>query len=113
MAGGEPPEIDYRFSLANERTFLAWLRTAVALVAAGLLAAKAIDFSSDAWRLLVGVPPIVGGAAVAVRSRARWRAYDRAMREGRPLPSSPDATGVALALAAYAVLVLAAAVLDT
>ena len=34
---GETREMDYRFSLANERTFLAWIRTALALVAAFLL----------------------------------------------------------------------------
>ena len=31
---GEAP--DYRFSLANERTFLAWIRTALGFLAAGV-----------------------------------------------------------------------------
>ena len=34
QAEGEEP--DPRFTLANERTFLAWVRTALALVAAGI-----------------------------------------------------------------------------
>jgi putative membrane protein len=37
---------DYRFSLANERTFLAWIRTALALVAGGVAAAKALTSST-------------------------------------------------------------------
>jgi putative membrane protein len=33
----EGTEPDYRFTLANERTFLAWIRTALALLAGGVL----------------------------------------------------------------------------
>lgn len=105
-------DLDYRFSLANERTYLAWLRTAVALIAAGLLAAKALDFEHESWRLLVSLPPIVGGAIMAVRSRVRFRAYEEAMRAGRPLPPSADAATLAVLLSVYAAVVLAATLLD-
>ena len=63
MSGTDP-----RFSLANERTYLAWIRTALALVVAGLVAAKAIDFHHEAWRWVVAVPPILGGAAMALEA---------------------------------------------
>ena len=35
--GHEP---DYRFTLANERTFLAWIRTSLGLMAVGLAVAQ-------------------------------------------------------------------------
>ena len=47
--GGEDP--DPRFSLANERTFLAWLRTGLALVVAGL-AVEALDVPSTTWLVM-------------------------------------------------------------
>ena len=45
--GSDP---DPRFTFANERTFLAWNRTALAFVAAGLAAAEFLDFKYDAAR---------------------------------------------------------------
>jgi putative membrane protein len=104
--------IDYRFSLANERTLLAWLRTAFALIAGGVVAAKALDFESEVWRWVVAGPPLVAGTALALRSRVRHRAYEAAMRAARPLPAGPDAGVFALGLAAYAVAVIVATALD-
>jgi putative membrane protein len=103
---------DPRFSLANERTYLAWIRTSLALIAVGLVAAKAIEFEHDALRWIVSVPPIVGGAALALEARARWRAYERAMRAGDPLPAGGSIGLVSALVAAYAIVVLAVAVLD-
>ena len=105
-------EPDPRFSLANERTYLAWIRTALALVAVGLVAAKAIEFQHDALRWIVAIPPIVGGAALALEARLRWRAYERAMRAGDPLPAGRSIGVVSALVAAYAIVVLVAAVLD-
>ena len=82
--------MDYRFSLANERTFLAWIRTALALVAGGVFAAKGLDFDHEVWRWVIAAPPIVGGAALALDARSRWRRYEEAMLDERPLP---DPTG--------------------
>ena len=70
-------EMDYRFSLANERTFLAWIRTALALVAGGVFAAKGLRFEHEVWRWVIAPPPIVAGAALAIDARARWRRYER------------------------------------
>ena len=106
------PDLDPRFSLANERTYLAWVRTSLALVAVGLVAAKAIEFDHAALRWIVAVPPVLGGAALALEARARWRAYERAMRAGDPLPAGGSIGLVSALVAAYAVVVLLAVVLD-
>lgn len=81
--GSDP---DPRFTFANERTFLAWNRTALAFVAAGLAAAELLDFEYDAARLVIALPLIVLGAAVAYNSHRRWEANERSMRLGRSLP---------------------------
>ena len=81
---GEDP--DPRFTFANERTFLAWNRTALALIGGGLAAGQLLDFDSEAVRLLVALPPVVLGGVLAVTSYRRWEANERAMRLGEPLP---------------------------
>ena len=59
---------DPRFTFANERTFLAWNRTALALIAAGLAAAQFLHFNLHGLRLIVAVPLIVLGAVLALAS---------------------------------------------
>jgi putative membrane protein len=77
------PDTDYRFSLANERTYLAWVRTALALLAGGVAAAKALDFHHDWVRWLIATPPILAAALLALEARSRWRIYESAMAEPR------------------------------
>jgi putative membrane protein len=93
----EPPEApdegtepDARYTFANERTFLAWSRTALALVVAGLGVVQLLPpFPGVPWgRHVLGVPLIVFGAVVAVVAYREWTASQRAMRLGRPLPRS-------------------------
>jgi len=86
-AGTEP---DARFTFANERTFLAWSRTALALVVAGLGIVQLLPpFPGVSWgRHLIGVPLIVLGALVAVTGYAEWVRNQRALRQGQPLPRS-------------------------
>ena len=104
--------LDARFSYANERTFLAWNRTALALVTAGLAVTQLLPpFDIPGGRRMIGVPLIVLGALIALASLRQWRANERAMEEGRHLPGSPlplllaavvGATGVvALILVAF------------
>jgi putative membrane protein len=83
--GSEP---DPRFTFANERTFLAWNRTALALIAGGLAAAQYLHFNPHGLRLLIAVPPIGLGAVLGVESYRQWIESERAMRFGRPLPYS-------------------------
>jgi putative membrane protein len=85
--GTEP---DARFTFANERTFLAWNRTALALVAAGLAIVQLLPpFAGVPWgRHLIAVPLIVIGGVVSVMSYLEWRRDQRALRLGQPLPRS-------------------------
>lgn len=85
--GGEEP--DYRFTLANERTFLAWIRTALALLAAGVL----LDQFSTQLTPHGGVATAAvllswAAAALSVLAYTRWRGNDIAMRHKAPLPYS-------------------------
>ena len=87
--GGEEDEPDVRFTYANERTFLAWNRTALALIATGVVATQLLPKLQVEWgRRLLGLPLIALGAIVAAESLRQWRANERAMRRGEPLPRS-------------------------
>jgi putative membrane protein len=112
MEAETPREMDYRFSLANERTFLAWIRTALALVAGGVFAAKGLDFDHEVWRWVLAVPPIVAGAGLAIDARGRWRRYEDAMLDQRPLPDARGITVVGVGLAVYALVALLVSVLE-
>lgn len=83
-------EPDVRFTLANERTFLAWNRTALALVVAGLAIVQLLPpFPGVPWgRHALGVPLIALGAVVSVTSYLEWRRNQAALRRGAPLPRS-------------------------
>lgn len=116
--GAEPKraEPDARFTFANERTFLAWSRTALALVVAGLAIAQLLPpFPGiPLGRHLLAVPLIVLGAAVSVIAYAEWGRNQRALRRGQPLPRSPlprilAATIAAMAIAAAIIVLLSAA----
>ena len=100
-ARGQPP--DHRFSLANERTFLAWVRTSLALLAAGVaLDAVELDGPSELQSVLAAALVVLGLFSAAA-SWLRWAAAERAMRLRRPLPG----TGALLWLALVLVLVAA------
>ena len=76
---------DPRFTFANERTFLAWNRTALALIAAGLAAAQFLNLNPHGLRLIIAVPLIVLGAGLALASFVHWEDSERAMRLRQPL----------------------------
>jgi putative membrane protein len=87
---GEGREPDPRFTFANERTFLAWSRTALALVVAGLGIVQLLPpFPGvPVGRHLLGVPLIVLGAVLAIVAYGEWVRNQRALRRGDPLPRS-------------------------
>ena len=101
---GEGAEPDPRFTFANERTFLAWLRTALALVVAGVavdVLAESGDADADGYRPLA-VALVVLGMAASAAAFARWMANERAMRRREPLPGLGAGTVLAGGIAVIA-----------
>src|SRR5690606_29543821 len=107
LAGGTTP--DYRFSLANERTFLAWIRTALALVGGGLAVAAFVpDLRVTYLREAIAGALVLLGAVVATRAVDHWARSERAMRFGQPLPVSRFPAILAIVIAVGALALFAA-----
>jgi len=107
-SGSEP---DYRVTLAIERTYLAYVRTSLALLAAGVAVVGAFpDAGYVTLRRTIGLVLVVAGLVLAAGARGRWRQVDAAVRHGEPLPRSrlalPIAAATVLAAALSIVLVL-------
>jgi putative membrane protein len=101
--GSEP---DPRFSLANERTFLAWIRTCLALLASGVaLEALALPLEPR-LRLTASVLLLVLALLVPPLAWVHWGRTERAMRRGDPLPASTLTAALAVGLLVVAALVL-------
>jgi putative membrane protein len=100
---------DYRFSLANERTFLAWLRTGLALIAGGLAAAQFLPpLPVRHLREVIAIALLLFGGAVAVRAVDHWSRTERAIRLGEELPASRFPAVLALAVGLGSLLLVAA-----
>jgi putative membrane protein len=98
---------DYRFSLANERTFLAWIRTGLALIAGGMACAQFLpSLSIHHLREIIAIGLLVLGGTVALRAVDHWARTERAMRLGQELPPSKFPAILALAVGAGAVLLV-------
>lgn len=107
-AGSEP---DARFSLANERTFLAWNRTALALIAGGVaLEALGLDLQPG-LRLAASLVLIAAGLVVPLLAWLEWGRTERALRAGSPLPGSAMSLALAIVIVAVGALVLLGVIL--
>ncbi len=106
------PAPDYRFSLANERTFLAWIRTGLALVGGGLAVAQLIPpLAITHLRELISLALMALGGICAVRAVDRWVRVDQAIRRGEDLPRAYFPAILALAVGLGAALLCAAVLL--
>jgi putative membrane protein len=104
---------DYRFSLANERTFLAWIRTGLALIAAGLAVAQFLSpLQVLHLREILAILPIALGAGCALRGIDHWIRCEIAMRTGQPLPQSRFPALLATVVAVSAVLAVVYVIAD-
>jgi putative membrane protein len=100
--GSEP---DVRFTFANERTFLAWNRTALALIATGVAATQLLPrFDVEFGRRLLGLPLIGLGALLAVTSYRFWQRNQEAIRQDQPLPRSPMPLVLSIGIGVVAVI---------
>jgi putative membrane protein len=105
--GAEP---DARFTFANERTFLAWHRTALALLVAGLAIIQFLPpFPGVPFgRHLLALPLILLGGVLSVASYVEWTRHQRALRRGEPLGASvlPKVLAIAITVLSVAAAVL-------
>jgi putative membrane protein len=105
MSGTNPPSAgpapddgpDYRFTLANERTYLAWMRTAIGLLAAGVGVAYLSGFDVPGQRFLAAALVVLAMSTGALAYR-HWRITDRAIRAGDPLPRPPMIAVLSIAI---------------
>lgn len=87
-AQAEEQEPDYRFTLANERTFLAWIRTALALLAGGVAVLQVVPMLWPDWaKQSVGLGLTLLAVIIAAAAPRRWRLVQQAIRRGLPLPT--------------------------
>lgn len=109
---GDGIEPDPRFTLANERTFLAWIRTALAFLAGGVaLEAFAGDVFPEMVRTPLAVILLLIGMVVAAGATLRWLRVERAMRRSHPLPLPWIAPVLAIGAAITAGILIGALIL--
>lgn len=103
-------EPDYRFTLANERTFLAWQRTSLGLMAAAVAVVQFMpELAIPGLRHVLGVGVAAMAILTAVAGLRRWSQVDRAIRNDEPLPqaSAPTFLTTGLAMIGLVTVVLA------
>jgi putative membrane protein len=108
----EESELDYRFTFANERTFLAWQRTALGLLAAAVALVQLVpELAIPGSRRLLGVGLALLATVTSVMGLLRWQQADRAMRRGDPLPRHPSPTYLAVGLTLVGIIALGLVIL--
>ncbi|HUH08417.1 MAG TPA: DUF202 domain-containing protein [Egibacteraceae bacterium] len=109
---GDDP--DARFSLANQRTYLAWMRTSLALVAAGIgIAALLPPFAVAGVREAASVLLVLVGTVLSAMSYRMWQRNERALRTSQPLPRPRAALVLALTVGVTGALAITAVLLGS
>ena len=102
---GEAP--DYRFSLANERTFLAWIRTALGFLAGGIgLDQLAPDFATPAMREFLALLLCLFAGGLSIYGYLRWLRNEKAMRLKEDLPYTHALLAISVILSLVVVIVM-------
>jgi putative membrane protein len=110
LPGGTDP--DPNLSLANERTFLAWIRTSLGLIALGVGVATFVSTQLDrGLAVLLSAGLIVIGGAIAAASWLRWLAVERALRDRRGIPSPRMGPALAFGVSLMAAVAIVAVIL--
>lgn len=106
-------EPDYRFTLANERTFLAWIRTALAFLAASVVVNEIFTASGSRGPDIVALAIVctVAATVIAVGAFRRWRQVQEAMRRSAPLPTPTSVMRLIVLLMCVSAVVCSAVVL--
>ena len=99
---GEEP--DPRFSLANERTFLAWIRTSLSFLAAGVAVEAVPLHIPEIVQRLLSLGFVILGVGAGVASWFRWALAERAMRRREPLPMGIPTVVVSVGVVAAGIL---------
>ncbi|SED68080.1 YidH family protein [Ruania alba] len=108
---GVGTEPDVRFSLANERTALAWLRTGLTLVAGGVALTTLASFAGgNAVLDVIAAFACLGGGVLALAAISGWRRRERALRLSEPLPAPRILPVLVAAVAVFALLMAGYAV---
>jgi putative membrane protein len=108
----EESEPDYRFTFANERTFLAWQRTALGLLAAAVALVQLVpELAIPGARRLLAMGLAVLAILTSGMGLLRWQQADRAMRRGDPLPRHPSPIYLAVGLILVGIIALGLVIL--
>jgi len=103
--GTEEP--DYRLIFANERTFLAWQRTALGLLAAAVALVQLVpELTIPGARRSLAVGLAVLAVLTSGMGLLRWQQADHAMRHSEPLPRQPSPIYLAFGLSLVGVIAL-------
>ncbi|WP_246485946.1 YidH family protein [Kribbella qitaiheensis] len=87
MTEEQQQEPDYRFTLANERTYLAYLRTSLTCYAGGLSAVQFLNLGGERWPgRVIGIVLVATGIITTLGAFRRWQVNLSAMRLGARLP---------------------------
>ncbi|TNF18269.1 MAG: DUF202 domain-containing protein [Rhodobacteraceae bacterium] len=95
--------VNFESHASNERTFLSWVRTAVAIVGFGLAAARLGNTPVAPWSDLL---LLVSGASVIGLAWARMRHVRRRIDRAESLPDDSDPAEIILILLLGALFVL-------
>ncbi|AFR50876.1 YidH family protein [Gordonia sp. KTR9] len=109
-----PGAVDARFTLAAERTLLAWVRTALGFMAAGIAVVYlSPDETTPLIDVALGVLMVGLGASLAVLGAWRWRRTTRALVTGGEMPGPKQVMLVVAAIVVVAVLVAVVMVIQS